>query len=50
MIFITKNISDELILKNCDPILLEDYRFTYKSSFKDLTKHEVKKLKTLREM
>ena len=50
LIFITKNISDELILKNCDPILLEDYRFTYKSSFKDLTKHEVKNLKTLREM
>ena len=50
LILITKNISDELILKNCDPILLEDYRFTYKSSFKDLTKHEVKNLKTLREM
>ena len=50
LIFNTKNISDELILKNCDPILLEDYRFTYKSSFKDLTKNEVKNLKTLREM
>jgi hypothetical protein len=50
LIFITKNISDELILKNCDPILLEDYRLTYKSSFKDLTKHEVKNLKFLREI
>ena len=50
LIFITKNISDELILKNCDPILLEDYRLTYKSSFKDLTKHEVKNLKILREI
>ena len=50
LILITKNISDELILKNCDPILLEEYRLTYKSSFKDLTKHEVKNLKTLREM
>ena len=39
LIFITKNISDELILKNCDPILLEDYRLTYKSYFKDLKKH-----------
>ena len=50
LIFITKNISDELILKNCNPILLEEFRFTYKSSFKDLTKHEIKNLKTLREM
>ena len=50
LIFITKNISDELILKNCDPILLDDYRLTYKSSFKDLTKHEVKNLKFLREI
>ena len=50
LIFITKNISDELILKNCNSVLLEDFRFTYKSSFKDLTKHEVKNLKTLREM
>ena len=32
LIFITKNISDELIFKNCDPILLKDYRLTYKSS------------------
>ena len=50
LIFITKNISDELILKNSDPILLKDYRLTYKSSFKDLTKHEVKNLKFLREI
>ena len=50
LIFITKNISDELILKNCDPILLKDYRLTYKSSFKDLTKHEAKNIKILREM
>jgi hypothetical protein len=50
LIFITKNISDDLILKNCDPILLDDYRLTYKSSFKDLTKHEVKNLKFLREI
>ena len=50
LIFITKNISDELILKNCDPILLQKYRLTYKSSFKDLTKHEVKNLKFLREI
>ena len=50
LIFITKNISDELIFKNCDPILLEDYRLTYQSSFKDLTKHEVKNLKFLREI
>ena len=49
LIFITKNISDELILKNCDPILIEDYRLTYKSYFKDLKKHEVKNLKFLRE-
>jgi hypothetical protein len=49
LIFITKNISDKLILNNCDPILLEDYRLTYKSSFKDLKKHEVKNLKFLRE-
>lgn len=50
LIFITKNISDELILKNCDPILLQKYRLTYKSSFKDLTKHEVKNLKFMREI
>jgi hypothetical protein len=50
LIFITKNISDDLILKNCDPILLDDYRLTYKSSFKDLKKHEVKNLKFLREI
>ena len=50
LIFITKNISDDLILKNCDPILLDDYRLTYKSSFKDLKKHEVKNLKILREI
>ena len=50
LIFIIKSISDELIFKNCDPILLEDYRLTYKSSFKDLTKHEVKNLKFLREI
>ena len=50
LIFITKNISDELILKNCDPILLEEYRLTYKSSFKDLTKNEVKNLKFMREI
>jgi hypothetical protein len=50
LIFITKNLSDELILNNCDPILLEEYRLTYKSSFKDLKKHEVKNLKILREI
>ena len=50
MIFNTKNISDELILKNCDPILLQKYRLTYKSSIKDLTKHEVKNLKFMREI
>lgn len=50
LIYITKNISDELILKYCDPILLEDYRLTYKSSFKDLKKYEVKNLKILREI
>jgi len=50
LIFITKNLSDELILNNCDRILLEEYRLTYKSSFKDLTKHEVKNLKFLREI
>ena len=50
LIFITKNISDDLILKYCDPILLDDYRLTYKSSFKDLKKHEVKNLKFLREI
>ena len=50
LIFITKNLSDQLILNNCDPILLEEYRLTYKSSFKDLKKHEVKNLKILREI
>jgi len=50
IIFITKNISDELIKKNCDPISLEGYRLTYKYSFKDLTKHEAKNIKILREM